>query len=67
MREDTHIFFSGRTTKRGGGVNHLTTKHKKLFFPYKWRKLEGKKLSKSVSGYSKTKKKRKKWHGPLSL
>ena len=67
IREDTHkkSSFSGRTTK---GVGRLTprptTKQKTTFFPYKsgffcpkiWEKKE---LSKSVSGYYKTKKKKK--------
>ena len=44
LREDTHKksgLFSGRTTKRGGGVTPPTTKQKTTFF-YKWRKFTGK-------------------------
>ena len=69
--EDTHeksVFFSGRTTKGVGRVNPLTTKQKNTFFlksgcfsPKIGKKK--KKLSKSVSGHYKTK---KKWHVPLS-
>ena len=35
LREDTYkkVFFSGRTTKRGGGLTPLTTKQKNTFFP----------------------------------
>ena len=40
---------------------YLPKKISKLFQP----KIGGKKLSESNSGYSKTKKKGKKWHGPL--
>ena len=31
-REDTQVFFSGRTTKRGGGKTPLTTNQKSLHF-----------------------------------
>ena len=69
----THIkkcfFFSGLTTKGVGRVNPLS---KKTLFFLKPRWLDpkfvkkNKKISKSVSGYFKTKKK-KKWQGPIGV
>ena len=74
LREDTHkkrCFFSGLTTKGVGRVNPPDHKAKKHFFSinpaFLAQKIEKKKLSNSVSGYYKTKKKRKKkWNGPQS-